>query len=141
LSAVLSEEQAKALEQTLGKTMEEVQKAGNQTAAPGKFMHCFGGGFSCPKYAHSLGTTFSVPSGQTSGINCLLASYENGGYSLSEFPLKLGDDLTMDFDGRSFDLGRCDGPLFTVTPVILSDGNSLDLAVAATIFWHYGDTL
>jgi RNA polymerase sigma factor (sigma-70 family) len=140
LSAVPSEEQAKALEETLGKTMEEVDKAGNQAAAPGKYMHYFGAGSSCPKYAHSGDTTFSVPRGQTSAINCLLMSYENGGFTHSEFPLKLGDELTMDFDGKSFDLGACDGPLLSVTPIVLGDGNSLDLAVDATIFWHFGDT-
>jgi hypothetical protein len=154
LSTVLSDDQVKALGDVLHKTMDENQKAGAD--APGKHMHCFGDGFSCPCYVHWCNPRFSLTNGQTTTLNWLVASCGNGGYI---FPWKGGDNMIIAAsppkelwgrlgypehdkpgDSEGFDLGPYSGPPFTVTPVILSDGNSIDLTLQATLFWHFGDT-
>ena len=49
-----------------------------------------------------------------------------------EFGLQLG------MPHNELDLGPYSGPPLTVTPVILSDGNSIDLTLQVTVFWALG---
>jgi len=142
LSVVLTAEQDKALEETFWKGRDErgvpVPVPRDQADPASKHLHCF------PNYV-------TAPTGQTTGLECFMASYGNGGYH-GGYNWKYRGNIMVDLrhegwpeaglpaETRVFDLGPYSGPLFTVTPVVLSDAKSLDLTLQATVFWHLGDS-
>jgi RNA polymerase sigma factor (sigma-70 family) len=77
--------------------------------------------------------------GQSASINCVMASWSDQAIMASIQECKYGENLKVRGSDADIDLGPYNGPTFTVTPIILGDRNTIDLAMQATVFWRFDD--
>ncbi len=129
LSAVLPAAQLQALQKRLDQLFQErLQKIDNGGADAAE-----SGGETLNRLG--LGTVTST-NGQPVSLNYIVAAYGDTWTGVAEPDGTNGSNLTA----AGLDLGPYRGPAFTVTPVILNDGNSIDLRLEATIFKRFEGT-
>lgn len=77
--------------------------------------------------------------GQPASATLVMAAWGNQGFMGASDEGKYGENLKVRGSDAQIDLGPYNGPTFTVTPVILGDRNTIDLAMQATVFWRFDD--
>ncbi len=75
--------------------------------------------------------------GQPASSTAVMASWGDTGFLGATDEGKYGENLKFRGSDADIDLGPYNGPAFTVTPVILPDRKTIDLAVQATVFWRF----
>lgn len=135
LSTVLPSDQAAALHRTLDEMFQELIKnekdgTGNEAGSQRETLNCLG-----------LGTVTST-NGQPVSLNNVVAIYGDtwSGVGLHDNEGSGNPIRVRNSDDKVLDLGPYSGPPITATPVILSDRNSTDLSLQATIFKRFDDT-
>jgi RNA polymerase sigma factor (sigma-70 family) len=76
---------------------------------------------------------------QPASSTVVMASWGDKGFLGASDDGKYGENLKLRCSDADLDLGPYNGPAFTVTPVILADRNTIDLAMQATVFWRFDD--
>jgi hypothetical protein len=77
--------------------------------------------------------------GQPASSTVIMASWGKVGFMGPGDEARYGENLKARGSDADLDLGPYNGPTFTVTPVILGDRNTIDLAMQATVFWRFDD--
>jgi hypothetical protein len=129
LSAVLDKDQFDALHRTFDEMFQErIKNKDNRPADEadqGENLMWLGSG------------SVTSSNGQPVNLNYVVAYYDNTWVQTYCGDGNYGENVRARTTDGELDLGPYGGPLFTMTPVILSDRNSVDLALQATIFWRF----